>query len=123
MWKNSVAFIILSAVVLVGCNNNDNAANDVERGVNDAVHDVERGVNDIVDDVTPEVNNDGVNNNTVDGVDRNNGAATPGGMNDAQINEGVPPNYAQPGVPAAENQEDIIEDKADLKDRDRVDNH
>lgn len=111
--------------MLVGCNNtDDNAVDDVERGVNDAVHDVERGVNDLVDDVTPEVNNDGVNNNKVDGIDRNEGAATPGGLNDnTEINEGVPPNYAQPGAPATKNEEDMIEDRADVKDRDNVDNH
>lgn len=109
-------------LLLVGCNNNDDNA--VERGMDDATRDVEQGANDLVDDLTPDVNNGGVNNDHVDGVDRNNGAATPGGLNDdTQINEGVEPNYAQPGAPAAENKEDIIEDEADLKDRDHVDNH
>lgn len=125
MWKTRLSLLALT-LLLVGCNNNgDNALNDVERGTNDAVRDTEQGVNDIVDDVTPNVNNGGVNNDNVNGVDRNNGAATPGGLNDnnTQMNEGVPPNNVQPGAPAAGNQEDIIEDEADLKDRDKVDNH
>lgn len=122
MWKMGLSVLALT-VFLVGCNNNDdNALNDVERGTNDAVRDVERGANDLVDDMTPDVNNGGVNNDHVDGVDRNNGAATPGGLNN-EVNEGTPPNTVQPGVPATENQEDLIEDEADRKDRDRVDNH
>lgn len=117
MWKMGLSVLALT-VFLVGCNNNDdNALNDVERGTNDAVRDVEQGANDLVDDMTPDVNNGGVNNNKVDGVDRNNGAATPGGLN-----EGVPPNTVQPDVPATQNQEDLIEDEADRKDRDHVDN-
>lgn len=112
-------------VLLVGCNNdNDNA-------VDDAARDVENGVDDIMGDVTPEVN-DGVND-----TDHNNGAASPGGMqNDTngQINEGtVNPGEAngtgqdnsgitQPGVPADNNSEDLIEDEADRRDRDTIDN-
>lgn len=121
MWKMGFSVLALT-VFLVGCNNNDdNALDDVERGTNDAVRDVEQGANDLVDDMTPNVNNGGVNNDEVDGVDRNNGAATPGGLGN-EVNEGVPPNTAQPGVPATQNREDIIEDEADRKDRDRVDN-
>jgi hypothetical protein len=124
MWKAAFIAYTLSALFLVGCNtNNDNDVNDetpmedVKDGANDVMNDVDEGVNDVIDDT-----DDPDNNNP------NNSAGTNGQINEGTINNGdVNGNgtgengITAPGAPT-QNSEDIIEDKADRKDKDNIDN-
>lgn len=120
----------LSALLLAGCNwntadeNNDTPANDVERGVNDTMNDTRDAIDDTIDTVDPNQGNGngmdnngngngGVNESTID----NNGAY-PNGSSNPNGENGV----TAPGAPSV-NQEDIIEDDRDRKDKDKVDNH
>ncbi|MEK4228368.1 hypothetical protein [Solibacillus sp. FSL H8-0538] len=125
MLKSTFIAYMLGTVLLVGCNTNTDKVNeetpmeDVKNGVNNGVNDVENGVNEVIDDVE-----NGVNNNEVDmnGTDTN---GTNGQINEGTINNGN--GDYQNGVTAPDtgnnvNNEDIIEDKADRKDKDNIDN-
>lgn len=119
MWKKSVyAALIFGSVFLVGCNNNDEAANDnntlerdmnnVEQGIDEGVNDAQRAVEDVVDPDS-NVNHNGngadydVDDNAVDGINGNTGV----NGTDTRIIE--------------DNKEDIIEDRVDRNDRDNID--
>ncbi|QBK25274.1 hypothetical protein [Ureibacillus thermophilus] len=103
--------LLLGSILLVGCNNNDddNAINDVDNGVEKGVEDVgegiEEGVNDVGEGIDEALDND-VNNN-----DRQN----PGLRNDVMPDD--------KGVNGDErgNQEDVIEDAKDIRDEDTKD--
>lgn len=109
-----------SALLLAGCNwntadkNNDTPVEDVERGVNDTMNDTRDVIDDTIDTVDPNRSGNGnVNESTID----NNGAY-PNGSSNPNGDNGV----TAPGAPSV-NQEDIIEDKKDREDQDKVDNH
>ena len=109
-----VALSLSSALFLAACNNNDNAGNDntpagdVENGVNDVMDDTRDVIDDTVDTVDP--NRDG-NGQTNESTMDNNGNVPDAGVNGATT----------PGAPSV-NQEDIIEDRKDRDDKDKVDN-
>lgn len=125
MWKPSIYALLLGSALLVGCNNNgdEDAINDVgegvERGVQDVGEGVREGVNDIQEGIDETLDND-VNNNNVD-------------MNNDRVNDGFPDNNGvmnnndvipdDKGVRGDErgNQEDVIEDARDIRDRDTKD--
>ncbi|MDF2068128.1 hypothetical protein [Bacillus sp. Cr_A10] len=77
MWKKAVPGIALSAFLLVGCNNNDNAApNNNETPMEEVQEDL--------NDLTPDMNNNNGNGmNGTDGTntnDNNNGQNNPAGF-------------------------------------------
>ncbi|MEK5079261.1 hypothetical protein MKX73_10100 [Solibacillus sp. FSL W7-1436] len=118
-----VALSLGSLLFLSACNTNDNAGednlgNDVEKGVNDVMDDTRDVIDDTVDTVDPDGlsgqngNNGQTNESTIDNSNVPDGSSGPNGENGATA----------PGAPSV-NQEDIIEDRADRKDKDKVDNH
>ena len=125
MRKSALFVTFCSLLFLVGCNMNDNTQNDdtpmqdVERGVDDAIDDTRDVIDDTVDSVDPDGRNGQTNESTIDNNNNNpnpnvnvpNGSSGPNGDN------GV----TAPGAPSV-NQEDIIEDRADRKDNDQIDN-
>ena len=109
-----VALSLSSALFLAACNSDDNAgndntgANDVKNGVNDVMDDTRDAIDDTVDTVDPNGNGNGqTNESTMD----NNGNVPDAGVNGATT----------PGAPSV-NQEDIIEDRNDRDDKDKMDN-
>lgn len=51
MWKKTVPLVVLSGVLLVGCNNNDTVPNKNETPMNDVQEDVERSKDNIERDI------------------------------------------------------------------------
>jgi hypothetical protein len=132
MWRLSVYALLLGSILLVGCNNNEDAVNDrpledaardiedaVEdtgRGIEEGLEDAGRGVNEAVDDVQEGVNEalDNDAHDFGDGIENSNGAG---------INENAPElrNGDERIHNNRTNTEDIIEDPKDVRDADRID--
>ncbi|MEK4496968.1 hypothetical protein [Ureibacillus sp. FSL W8-0352] len=125
MWKPTLCALLLGSSLLVGCNNNgdEDAINDVGDGVKEGVEDVGEGVREGINDVRKgvdetldndtrnndvDLNNDGIN----DGVQDNNGV-----LNN---NDVIPDDKGVRGDERG-NQEDVIEDARDIRDRDTKD--
>lgn len=116
MWRVSVYALLLGSALLVGCNNNDDAANDVDRDVEDAVEDTGRDVEDAVEDtgrgVKDAVEDTGRGvNEAVDDVQE--------GVNDVLDDDNAP--NLNSDDRNNKNNEDLVEDPADIRDSDRVD--
>lgn len=117
MWKPFVYSLFLGSALLVGCNNNDDedAINDVGEGVEEGVEDVGEGIQEGVDDVRQGVE-ESLDNDTNTDLDVNNNTRTNRGLR----NDVMPDDR---GVTGEENrnQEDVIEDTKDIRDRDTKD--
>lgn len=116
--KPFVLLTTLTAMLLLaGCNWNnaerdtDNAVRDVENGVRDAADDTRDVIDETLDTVDPNNPNGHINEGT---MDRN--GAYPNGSSNPNGENGV----TAPGAPSV-NQEDIIEDNKDRKDKDKID--
>ncbi|AMO84312.1 hypothetical protein B857_00954 [Solibacillus isronensis B3W22] len=123
-----VALSLGSLLFLSACNTNDNAGednlgNDVKNGVNDVMDDTRDVIDDTVDTVDPDTDgrsgqNDMNGQTNESTIDNNHNSNVPNGSNGPNVENGA----TAPGAPSV-NQEDIIEDRADRKDKDEVDNH
>lgn len=110
---------VFSLFLLAGCNSNtadrdtNSPVEDVKRGVDDVMDDTRDVIDDTIDTVDPNRPKNGeVNETTIDGNKTYpNGSSNPNGEN----------GITAPGAPSV-NQEDIIEDKKDRKDKDKMDN-
>ncbi|WP_274309123.1 hypothetical protein [Solibacillus daqui] len=119
MRTSAVMVSVFSLFLLAGCNWNTaerdttTPAEDVERGVDDVMDDTRDAIDDTIDTVDPNQPRNGeVNESTIDGNKTYpNGSSNPNGEN----------GITAPGAPSV-NQEDIIEDKKDREDKDKVDN-
>ncbi|TQE90918.1 hypothetical protein NST62_01780 [Ureibacillus sp. FSL K6-8385] len=116
--KPFIYALLLGSALLVGCNDNDteDAINDVGNDVREGIEDVGEGVREGARDVREGVN-DALDNDAVDN-DIN--------ENDDRTNQGLRNNDVMPddkGVTGDErgNQEDVIEDRKDIRDADRKD--
>ncbi|MCT6923406.1 MULTISPECIES: hypothetical protein [Bacillales] len=117
MWKGFLAAALLATSFLAGCNAGDrNAMND-----DTPAKEIRRGVDDVIDDnYTPRYNNEinSAPNSTVPPAlrDERNGAEVDRvAPNDGVDNDGRV-------IERRVNEEDIIEDPADMRDRNNVDN-
>ena len=118
MWKAALFASSLSLMLLAGCND-DNNANEAERGVEDAVDDTSDAIRDTVDPDRTSPN--GTNDTNVPGTNNNGTVDTNPNTPNGSAGPGVENGVTAPGAPS-ENQEGIIEDKADMEDKDNLDN-
>lgn len=118
MWKGLFAATLLATSLLAGCNTGDrNAMND-----NTPANEIRRGVDDVIDNnYTPRYNNE-INNTAPNGTVN---PATGGNRNGAEVDRVAPNDGVGNDGQVIErrvNEEDIIENPADMRDRNNLDN-